>query len=218
MPDTTTSSNPPDSTPQASAPPAALAAVEAMPRQEMPPTQHHEMAPGYPLPPPWPQGEYDDAGTAPVNELPEMENRCGVGRTDESSKADAYADDDMDVESDFSPRRREDNATRPLFAPEQWVSDPDFWETKTHIALTGRHPVPRPKTLPLKPPQRFHPVPRWRSLLILVLVCGLIAFTVVGVVEIGRLGMQVLGPTHHVATPAPTHTLAVPTATPHHKK
>jgi hypothetical protein len=215
MPDTTMSSNPPDSTSQASVPPAAFFAVDAMPRQELPPA-YHEMAPGYPLPPPWPHGEYAAAGTAPVNEMPAMENRYGRERTDDSGETDAG--DDMGEESDFSPRRRDDNATRPLFAPEQWVSDPDFWETKTHIALTGRHPVPRPKTLPLKPPQRFRPVPRWRSLLILLLVCGLIAFTAVGVVDIGRLGMQILGPTHHVATPVPTHTLAVPTATPHRKK
>ncbi|HLZ22902.1 MAG TPA: hypothetical protein VKQ30_12340 [Ktedonobacterales bacterium] len=195
MPESTASHDMSDHTSQNSAP-APRTALNSGPRQDMPPP--HPIASATPMPPPWPSVDGAPGAMQPAN---------GVDGADE-----------MDVMSDFPPRRPEDKATRPLFAPEQWVSDPDFWETKTHIALTGRHPVPRPKTVALKPPQRFRPAPRWRSMLILLVVCVMIVATVIGTVELGRLGMQVIAPPHHSATPVPTHTIVVPTATPHHKK
>lgn len=220
MSDTTASHNLPDSGPQANPPntPVARVALDSAPRQEtLPPYSAYPAYPPYapasnlPLPPPWPSMDHDAARMASAGELPGLSDADGMDGLDAGEM-------DGDSEGAFPPRRPDDRATRPLFAPEQWVSDPDFWESKTHIALTGRHPVPRPKTIALKPPQRFRPAPRWRSALILLLVCLLIASIALGALEMGRLGTQVFGPTHHTATPVPTHTIAVPTATPKHKK
>lgn len=117
-------------------------------------------------------------------------------------------------------RRADDNATRPLFGPDRWVSDQEFWETNTFIALSGRHAIPRPKTLPLRPPQRFHPMPRWRSYLLLTVVCLMIIGTLVGLIAISRFGAQVFGLQRPVSSPAPAHTTtpAHPTETPKKSK
>lgn len=202
MPDTTTTPNPSEPASQEGSPTARFT-FDSGPRQEMWPTR--ELVPGVPLPPPWPSSPPDPATTRAANS---MDATGGSGDTDDG------AGERMEI-----PLRRPDPAaTRPLFAPEQWVSDPDFWESKTLIALTGRHPVPRPRTIPLQPPQRFHQMARWKSILILVFVCVLILFSVICVVEIGRLGSQVLGPSPHITpTAVPAHTIAAPTATPHKK-
>ncbi|MGH2514903.1 MAG: hypothetical protein ACRDHP_04540 [Ktedonobacterales bacterium] len=215
MLDSTASHNLPDPSPRPSGLTTRVV-LDSAPRQEALP-MHHELMPDHPLSPPWPPSLDYSGGTATApREMPAMED---AGSMDSAHNGDDGDDDDEgEIEGDFAPRHPDDRATRPLFAPEQWVSDPDFWESKTHIALTGRRPVPRPKTVALKPPQRFRPAPRWRSMLVLLVVCLLIAFTLVGIVEIARLGTQALAPTHHTATPVPTHTLTVPTATPHHKK
>src|SRR5579872_1741956 len=211
MPDMTASHNLPDPVSQANAPntPVARVALDSAPRQEALPPYAPPYAPAsnLPLPPPWPSMDRDAARMAPASELPELSDADGVDSWDDADAGEM----DGNSAGAFPPRRRDDRATRPLFAPEQWVSDPDFWESKTHIALTGRHPVPRPKTIALKPPQRFRPAPRWRSVLILLLVCLLIAAIAIGALEMGRLGTQVFGPTHHTATPVPTHTIAAPT-------
>lgn len=204
MPDTTTTPNPSEPISQEGSP-AARFTLDSGPREQIWST--HEPAPGAPLPPPWPPSPLDSALTRGTDDTDEMGGADGL---------DNGAGDGMEI-----PLRRPDPAaTRPLFAPEQWVSDPDFWESKTHIALTGRHPVPRPRTMPLRPPQRFHQMARWKSILILIFVCLLIAFTAVAVVEISRLGAQVIGPSRHIATPTvvPKHTIAAPTATPRHSK
>lgn len=203
--------------------PAARAALESAPRRESLPG--YALASDAPLPPPWPPVPHDSvSGMASTEAERAQVAMCGPAEGDNPVAVEAQ--DDWDGEddagqsyaaSDFSPRRAEDRATRPIFAPEQWVSDPDFWESKTHIAMTGRHPVPRPKSVSITPPQRFRPMPRWRSMLVLSLVCLLIAFIAIGGVELARLGTPVHGPTHHTATPAPTHTAVVPTATPTHK-
>lgn len=197
MPDATTSPPFPDPALHASAE-AGRPAYVSEPRQET--LTGYGPAPSHPLPPPWPVLDPDPTG-APTNAMEDMSGS-----------------DDLDEGMDIPLRRPEDAVTRPLFAPGQWVSDPDFWETKTHIAMTGRHPVPRPKTVALTPPQRFNPMARWKSLLVLLVVCLLIVFTVFGALEISQLGTQVLGPARHTATPAATHTIVLPTATPHRKK
>lgn len=211
MPDATTSHDMPDPAPRASAPPAHVA-LDSMPRQQTPPA--HDGTHGLPLPPPWPAPDPDGTYGPPANGMSVSNGVNGMGSADGVDPSEG-----TDAEQDFAPRNPDDSATRPLFAPEQWVSDPDFWTSKTHIALTGRHPVPRPKTLPLRPPQRFRPLPRWSSMLVLLVVCVLIVLTIIGVVALGHFGMQVINPPHHLATPVPTHTLTAPTATPpHHKK
>ncbi|GEM_PF-2493546 len=106
----------------------------------------------------------------------------------------------------------------PKVPSEHWVEEEDFWQTRTHIAMTGRAPVPRPRPLPLKPPQRFRPVERWKSMLVLALVIGLAALACIGVIALGISGMSLLQPGHTAtATPHPTQTV-VPTQTPHKKK
>jgi hypothetical protein len=216
MPDTMPSQNVPDPISHALplspvSPAAARVALDSAPRQHALP--EHALASGLPLPPPWPSLEHHPGALAPTNEMPASSEAGEMDGVD-----DFGFDDDADMEDVFAPRDPNDRRTRPLFTPEQWVSDPDFWESKTLIAITGRHPVPRPKMLDIKPPERFHPASRWRSMLILLIVCLLISGALIGVVEIGRFGMQVLGPTHSATPPVPTHTLVVPTATPHHKK
>lgn len=207
MPDTTASYDASDPASWMGAATTRAALDSAPPRNTLPDSV---LASDVPLPPPWPPFSHQGAGgPEPESALPPMSGSDGM---------DDGNGDDEDDDNEFAPRNPDDRATRPIFAPEQWVSDPDFWESKTHIALTGRRPVPRPKSLALTPPQRFHPMPRWRSALVLIVVCLLIAFTLIGVVQLARYGSQMLGPAHHTATPAATHTVVAPTATPHKKK
>lgn len=164
-------------------------AVDSAPRQDAMP-QHKPTSPA-PLPGAWPASAAEPSVSAPAGEIPIIP-RPGPQRD------------------------RDENATRPLFGPDRWVSEQEFWETNTFIALSGRHAIPRPRTKPLQPPQRFRPMPRWRSYLLLVIVCLMIGGTLVGVVAISRLSTQVFGPQHPISTPAPAHTAtpAHPTATP----
>lgn len=169
---------------------ATRLAVDSAPRQD--PMPQHEPPHHQPLPGAWPTATGGEpSASAPAGEIPVI------------APFDA-------------PRRPDDNATRPLFGPDRWVNEQDFWETNTFIALSGRQAVPRPKTVPLKPPQRFRPAPRWRSYLLLAVVCLMIFGAVVGIVAMGRFGSQALGPQHMTATPVVTHnaTPAHPTATP----
>lgn len=99
---------------------------------------------------------------------------------------------------------------QPSIERDHWVQEPDFWEKETMIAMTGRYPVPRPKTRPLPPPQRFRPVARWKSMLLLSTLVVVTVLTCVGVLELGRLSAQVFGTQ---ATPVVTHT-AQPTVSP----
>ncbi len=168
---------------------ATRLAVESAPRQDAMP--QHEIPPHAPLPGAWPVSAAEPSASAPAGEIP--------------------------IVAPFeSGRRADENATRPLFGPDRWVSDQEFWETNTFIALSGRRAIPRPKTMPLRPPQRFHPMPRWRSYLLLLVVCLMIVGTIVGGIAISHFGAQVFGSQPPIATPAPTHTATPvhPTATP----
>lgn len=170
---------------------ASRLAVDSAPRQDALP--RHEPPPyAAPLPGAWSGASAAaPAASAPAGEIPI-------------------------IPSSELQRDRDENATRPLFGPERWVSEREFWETNTFIALSGRHAIPRPKTMPLRPPQRFRPVPRWRSYLLLLVVCLMIGVTLAGIVAIGHLSAQAFGPQHPISTPAPAHTTTPthPTVTP----
>ncbi|MGZ3601335.1 MAG: hypothetical protein ACXWQ5_16880, partial [Ktedonobacterales bacterium] len=70
--------------------------------------------------------------------------------------------------------------------------------------------VPRPKTRPLPPPQRFRPVARWKSMLLLGTFVVVTILACAGAIEMGKLSADVFGTQ---ATPAVTHT-AQPTVSP----
>lgn len=99
---------------------------------------------------------------------------------------------------------------QPSVEPGRWVHEPDFWEKETMIAMTGRYPVPRPKTRPLPPPQRFRPMARWKSVLALIALVVVAALACVGSIELGKLSIDVFGTQ---ATPIVTQT-AHPTISP----
>lgn len=188
MPDSATSnsSSNPEHTQQSA---TNRLAVDSAPRQDAMPK--HQSPARAPLPGAWPASAAEPSVSAPAGEIPIIPR------------------------SELQ-RDRDDNATRPLVGPDRWVSEQEFWETNTFIALSGRHAIPRPRTKPLQPPQRFRPMPRWRSYLLLLVVCLMIGGSLAGVVAIGRLSAQAFGPHHPIATPAPAHTAtpAHPTATP----
>ena len=102
-----------------------------------------------------------------------------------------------------APRGADESGVRPSVEPGRWVQEPDFWEKETMITMTGRHPVPRPKTRPLPPPQRFRPVARWKSMLALGVFVVVTAFACGGSIVLGRLSIELFGPQ---ATPLGTHT------------
>ncbi|HKT39098.1 MAG TPA: hypothetical protein VJR48_12060 [Ktedonobacterales bacterium] len=121
----------------------------------------------------------------------------------------------------FSLRERDPAATKPLFAPDQWVQEEDFWDTQAFVAISGRQVVPRPKVQSIAPPKRFKPRSRLRSLVVLGVVLVVIALACAGILEFSRLGMNLVKPIHPAPvatqTVAPTHT-PVATATPKKKK
>ena len=165
-------------------------AVDSAPRQDAMPK--HQPPAHAPLPGAWPVSAVEPSVSAPAGEIPIIPR------------------------SELQ-RDRDDNATRPLVGPDRWVNEQEFWATNTFIALSGRRAIPRPKTKPLQPPQRFRPMPRWRSYLLLLVVCLMIGGTLVGIVAISRFSAQAFGPRHPISTPAPaahTATPAHPTATP----
>ena len=114
---------------------------------------------------------------------------------------------------------REAPATRPIM-PDEWVRDEDeYWDTQSLIAVSGRLAVPRPKPLPLDPPQRFRPVRRWQSLAALVILSVVILVACVATLRAVGLARNVLHPPQAVPTlthPAGSPTLPPsPTAKPH---
>lgn len=177
---------------------AVLSQEAAMPTMSTAPTMPAGAAISHPLPPAWPEQPED------------------VEQTDEVEEQEAET-----PEGEALPlRRREDNATRPLFERDHWVDDPNFWDTTSFIALTGRHPVPRPKPRTLPPPQRFKPIERWQSYLVLAIVLVAILITVYGVIQIEHYGSNALHQLTPKATPTVTYTpVPSPTAksTPKHK-
>ncbi|MGZ6390493.1 MAG: hypothetical protein ACXWQZ_14685 [Ktedonobacterales bacterium] len=104
----------------------------------------------------------------------------------------------------------DESGTHPSVEPTRWVQEPDFWEKETMIAMTGRYPVPRPKTRPLPPPQRFRPVARWKSMLLLGTLVAVTILACVGTIAMGKLSIDVFG---SQATPTVTRT-AQPTVSP----
>jgi hypothetical protein len=127
---------------------------------------------------------------------------------------------------------REPAVTVPLVERDRWVTEPTYWDTQSFVAVSGRHIVPRPTPHAIKPPQRFQPVPRWKSYPALAVVCLAILLSCVGALTAMRAGASFLQPaatavpfaTHPAPTathPAPTATHPAPTATAkpsHHKK
>jgi hypothetical protein len=100
----------------------------------------------------------------------------------------------------------------PQIEPERWVTPDDTWNTSSFKALNGGRMVAR-STRPLPRPQRFRRVPRWRSLLYLLVLLLVIAIVSIGAVEITSLTKEVLGQPPRSTQPTPTHTT---TATPLH--
>lgn len=144
------------------------------------PPQHHTPASGIPLPPAWPIAENGAASPSSA-----------------AHPAETLRDPDA-------------SGVQPRVEPGRWVHEPDFWEKETMIAMTGRYPVPRPKTRSLPPPQRFRPMARWKSMLVLGVLVVVTALACVGSIELGKLSIDAFGPT---TTPTVTQT-AQPTVSP----
>lgn len=101
-------------------------------------------------------------------------------------------------------------AAQPSVEPDRWVHETDFWGKETMIAMTGRYPVPRPKTRPLPPPHRFRPVARWKSVFLLGTLVVVTILACAGTIELEKLSTEVFG---SQATPVVTQT-AQPTVSP----
>ncbi|MFI5271736.1 MAG: hypothetical protein ACHQ4H_01715 [Ktedonobacterales bacterium] len=122
----------------------------------------------------------------------------------------------LPADGDVRPAVREAPATRPI-SPEEWVREEDYWDTQSLIAVTGRMAVPRPRARSLKPPQRFRPVQRWKSVVALAVVSACILGFGIGLVQASHLAGGILRPAAtHTAVPAPTVT-ATATAKPKKK-
>lgn len=107
-----------------------------------------------------------------------------------------------------APTRRAASPTRPL-TDEDWQREDEFWNTQSYIAVSGRLAVPRPRTHPIQPPQRFHPMSRWVSLVALVFVGALIVLGCVGVLRASNFANNLLHP-----RVVPTQVQPSPTASP----
>lgn len=107
-----------------------------------------------------------------------------------------------------TPARRPATPTRPL-TDEDWQREDEFWNTQSYIAVSGRLAVPRPRTHPIKPPQRFHPMARWVSIVALGVVGALIVLGCMGVLQASSLANNLLHP-----QVAPTQVHPSPTASP----
>lgn len=107
-----------------------------------------------------------------------------------------------------SPARRAVPRTRPL-TDEDWQREDEFWSTQSHIAVSGRLAVPRPRTYPIQPPQRFHPMSRWVSIAALAFVAMLIVLGCVGAMQASGFANDLLHP-----RPVPTQTHPTPTVSP----
>ena len=90
------------------------------------------------------------------------------------------------------------------------MHEPDYWKKEAMIAMTGHYPVPRPTPRPLPPPQRFRPPVRWKSVMVLGVFMAVTVLACVGIVQFGKLSINVLTP---LMTPLVTPTVQ-PTPTP----
>lgn len=125
--------------------------------------QRRADAPSVPLPP-----------TRPIEENEAVAAPSAAHATGISGDADAFG-------------------ARPSVEPGHWVHEPEYWGEETMIAMTGRYLVPRPKTRPLPPPQRFRPMARWKSMLALGALVLVTALACVGTVTLGKLTVEVFG-------------------------
>ncbi|HEX8036946.1 MAG TPA: hypothetical protein VF510_24020 [Ktedonobacterales bacterium] len=116
----------------------------------------------------------------------------------------------QEMETSLPSSAPDASGAHPSVEPGRWVQEPDFWEKETMIAMTGRYPVPRPKTRPLPPPQRFRPVARWKSMLLLGTLVTVTILACVGTIALGKFSIDVFG---SQATPTVTRT-AQPTVSP----
>ena len=104
-------------------------------------------------------------------------------------------------------------------AEDSWLSQEDYWNTSTFIAITGkRRAAPRPDTRPLPRPQRFRPPSRVRSIsafiALIVVLFALIFGSGIVYRDTVALTNKYLHPT---AQPTTTPNVS-PTATPITKK
>jgi hypothetical protein len=104
----------------------------------------------------------------------------------------------------------------PKVPEDKWVRQEESTLQKRYTFITGQHPVPRPKTLPLKPPRRFHRVAQWQSVAMLSIVLLLAVLSCIGLLKLGVGGASLLHP-GITATPIPSR-IASPTGASHHKK
>lgn len=149
-----------------------------------------------------------------------------------SSHVEPYMSDGAEVNEEQasdadSEQLAPDVGERPTVAHQSWLTQDDYWQRTTYIALTGRHPHGAPPTRPLPRPHRFRRPSPARSAVVLALTVALIVLIPLGVVVAQREaqahiqlpsglpnipGLTQPTPTH---TPRPTVTPTVkPTATP----
>jgi hypothetical protein len=101
----------------------------------------------------------------------------------------------------------------PKVPEDRWVKQEESILQKRYTHITGQHPVPRPKTLPLKPPRRFRQVAHWQSITMLSIVIVLAVVACFGLLQLGVGGASLLHP-----GPAPAATpsrIASPTRKSH---
>jgi hypothetical protein len=91
----------------------------------------------------------------------------------------------------------------PKVPEDQWVKQEESTLQKRYSYITGQHPVPRPKSLSLKPPRRFRRVAHWQSITMLSVVIVLTVVACFGLLQLGVGGASLLHPaTAATATPS----------------
>jgi hypothetical protein len=91
----------------------------------------------------------------------------------------------------------------PKVPEDKWVKQNESTLQKRYTYITGQHPVPRPKTIPLKPPRRFRRVAQWQSITMLSIVIVLAVVACFGLLQLGVGGASLLHPgTSATATPS----------------
>lgn len=128
--------------------------------------------------------------------------------------------------AEIGAERLNKDEDRPTVQSEAWLTQDDYWQRTTYIAVTGRHTAQRPPTRPLPRPNRFRRSSPLRSVIVLALTLALIVLIPIGVMVAQReaatkikiptnipgLTQPTVAPTH-----VPTATPAKPTATPKKK-
>jgi hypothetical protein len=101
----------------------------------------------------------------------------------------------------------------PKVPQDRWVKQEESPLQKQYTYITGQHPVPRPKTLPLQAPQRFRRVAHWQSITMLSIVIVLAVVACFGLLQLGISGASLL---HPVTAPSATPSrIASPTRKSH---